>query len=184
MYGMIHRAAREFAMQTLDEQVWQSILAKVNLDSRHFISGQHYSDEDTFALIGALSEKLDKPVPELLTEFGRYWINFTERSDYAAALAMAGEDLVTFLGNLDELHHGIQATMPDARLPGFTVQAVDADQIVLTYTSERQGLETFVEGLLLGLLDKFSETGAISHRPTKAGVEFTIDRSESATLAA
>lgn len=184
MYGMIHRAAREFAMQTLDDEVWQSILTKVNLDSRHFISGQHYSDEDTFALIGELSEHLDTPVPELLTEFGRYWISFTGRSDYSAALAMAGDDLVTFLRNLDELHHGIQATMPEASLPGFTVMVADPDQIVLLYTSERQGLETFVEGLLLGLLAKFSEAGAISHRPAQAGVEFRIDRSESATLAA
>lgn len=184
MYGMIHRAAREFAMQTLDEQVWQSILTKANLDNRHFISGQHYSDDETFALIGELSEKLDTPVPELLTEFGRYWIKFTERSDYAAALAMAGDDLVTFLRNLDELHHGIQATMTDARLPSFTVQAADSDQIVVVYTSERQGLETFVEGLLHGLLAKFSESGSISHQLTNAGVEFRIDRSESATLAA
>lgn len=184
MYGMIHRAARDFAMETLDEQVWQSILTKINFDNGHFISGQHYSDEDTFALIGALSEHLNTPVPGLLTAFGRYWIQFTGRSDYAAALAMAGDDLVTFLCNLDELHHGIQANMPDARLPSFSVLSSDEDQIVLLYTSERQGLESFVEGLLQGLLAKFSESGAISHQMTDAGVEFRIDRSESATLAA
>ena len=184
MYGMIHRAAREFAMQSLDEDVWQSILTKVNLNNRHFISGQHYSDEETFALIGELSERLNTPAPELLTEFGRYWIKFTERSDYSAALAMAGDDLETFLRNLDELHHGIQATMPDARLPSFSVQTADPDQIVLLYVSERQGLETFVEGLLQGLMPKFSKSDAVSHQPTNGGVEFRIDRSESATLAA
>lgn len=184
MYGMIHRAAREFALQLLDEQVWQSILTKINLDNGHFISGQHYSDEDTFALIGALSEQLDTPVPDLLTAFGRYWIKFTGQSDYAAALAMAGDDLVTFLSNLDELHHGIQANMPDARLPSFSVQSADDGQIILLYISERQGLEAFVEGLLQGLLEKFSEPGVISRQLTDAGVEFRIDRTESATLAA
>ncbi len=184
MYGMIHRAAREFAMQSMDEEAWQSVLTKVGLDSRHFIRGQHYSDEHTFALIGELSDRLNIPAPELLTAFGRYWISFTEKSDYAPALAMAGDDLVTFLRNLDELHHGIQATMPEARLPGFTVKEADPSQIVLLYISDREGLETFVEGLLLGLLAKFSEAGSISHQPTEGGIEFRIDRSESASLAA
>lgn len=184
MYGMIHRAAREFALRTLDEQTWGSILSTVGLDNQHFVSGQHFSDEVTLGLIGALSRELKTPVPDLMREFGRFWISFTERSDYSDALAMAGDDLVTFLCNLDDLHYGIQATMPEASLPGFTVQSADDEQIELLYISERQGLETFVEGLLLGLMDKFSEPGAISHQPAEAGVLFRIERSVNVTRAA
>ena len=184
MYGMIHRAARDFALDSVDEQDWDAILQRLGLDNRHFISGQHYDDATTFELVGALSELLGTPVPDLLYEFGRYWIGFTERSDYAAALAMAGDDLVTFLRNLDDLHHGIQATMPEASLPSFTVKNADAGQIELLYMSDRQGLETFVEGLLAGLLAKFSEHGSISHRADAGGVAFLIDRTKTSEQAA
>ena len=184
MYGMIHRAARELARQTLDEQSWDAILKRLDLDNGHFISGQHYADTVTLDLVGALSEALETPVPDLLAEFGQYWISFTERSDYAAALAMAGDDLVTFLRNLDELHHGIQATMPEANLPSFSVTRADAGQIELLYISQREGLETFVAGLLQGLMAKFSEQGTISHRPSDKGVIYTIERNEKTSHAA
>ena len=184
MYGMIHKAARDFAMQSMEQATWNAIQQHAGLDSEHFISGEHYSDELTFRLVGTLAEHLDIPVPQLLTMFGRYWISFTEKSDYSAALAMAGDDLVTFLRNLDDLHHGIQATMPEASLPSFTVTRADADGIELIYISEREGLETFVEGLLQGLMAKFSEGGTISHQRGDSGVIFKIDRSEVADRAA
>ena len=184
MYGMIHRAAREFAAQSMDEKAWNSFLQHLGLDNRHFISGQHYTDDVTFRLIGGLSDQLGIPTPDLLFQFGRYWISFTERSDYSAALAMAGDDLTTFLRNLDDLHHGIQATMPEASLPSFTVTKADSTSIELLYISEREGLETFVEGLLAGLMAKFSEQGTVTHQPTTAGIAFKIDRTESATQAA
>ena len=74
MYGMIHKAAREFTIQNHGEERWRAILAKTPLSSEHFISGQHYADDDTFALLGAVSEDLGVDIDQLLSDFGRYWI--------------------------------------------------------------------------------------------------------------
>ena len=178
MYGMIHKAAREFATQSLGDEAWSEVVERVGLGNEHFISGQHYSDEVTLKLIAELCGKLDMELADLLKAFGHYWIGFTERSDYSPALAMAGDDLETFLHNLDDLHHGIKATMPEADLPSFSVVRSDERQIEVLYSSGRDGLASFVEGLLNGLMDKFSEPGSVSHRSDGDGILFTINRAQ------
>ena len=176
MYGMIHKAAREFTIQNHGEERWRAILAKTPLSSEHFISGQHYADDDTFALLGAVSEDLGVDIDQLLSDFGRYWIKFTAESDYAAALRMCGDDLVTFLRNLDDLHRGVMTTMPEAVLPSFSVEHSDSSRIDLLYQSDRAGLASFVTGLLQGLMDKFSETGSVTYATEPDGLMFHIAR--------
>ena len=180
MYGMIHKAAREFTIQQHGEDRWRAILSRTDLSDEHFISGQHYSDDATLSLIGAIAEDLQIDAGDVLRAFGQYWIRYTATTDYAAALQMCGDDLVTFLHNLDDLHRGIKTTMPEAQLPSFSVLQADDRRIELLYQSERQGLASFVSGLLTGLMDKFSETGAISWREDGEDLIFTIARGQPA----
>ena len=177
MYGMIHKAARRFTLDNYTENHWNTILAKAGVDEGCFISGQHYSDEVTFGLISAISETINMEAPDLLTAFGEYWVKYTASSSYATVLEMSGNDVVTFITNLDNLHTSIQATMPEAVLPSFSITYADDKKIELTYRSQRTGLETFVKGLLLGILQRFNETGEVEFSsPNEDGTKFTITR--------
>ena len=89
---------------------------------------------------------------------------------------MCGDDLVTFLRNLDDLHRGVMATMPEAVLPSFSVEHSDSSRIDLLYQSDRAGLASFVTGLLQGLMDKFSETGSVTYATEPDGLMFHIAR--------
>lgn len=177
MYGMIHKALRELAIERAGENAWREIATECKLGSEHFISGQHYSDDVTNALINAVAEKAGMAPEALLKDFGRSWIRFVQGSTYAGVLDMAGGDLVTFLENLDRMHASIKATMPEAVTPSFHVETRGRNDIIVTYASPRQGLAPFVEGLLEGVLERFNEKGEISSKPLKdGGAEFRIKR--------
>ena len=183
MYGMIHKALRELAIDKAGEDAWREIAIECKLDSEHFISGQHYSDNVTNALIRAVAAKTGADVDTLLKDFGRHWIEFAENSSFSAVLDMAGDDLVTFLDNLDRMHVSIKTTMPEAVMPSFHVDKAGGDEVVMTYTSPRQGLTPFVTGLLEGVLARFGEQGEISSSPVKDGAVFRIKRASSLRVA-
>jgi len=183
MYGMIHKAAREFTIEKIGDGAWAKLAADCEVGSEHFISGQHYSDDMTFRLIGKIAEVLNLTTEQLLLAFGRYWIKFASEGAYAPALDMAGDDLETFLSNLDRMHASIKSTMPDAVLPSFSVSKAADGQINVTYRSPRKGLEPFVTGLLQGLLARFNETGTISNAPAGDAVVFHIKRASASRVA-
>lgn len=180
MYGMIHKAARQFTLECKGEATWADIMSRCDMNDEHFISGQHYSDAVTFSLLGEISNVLDTSLDDILFEFGRYWVEFTAHSSYANVLDMAGDDLVTFLENLDTMHRSIKATMPDAVMPIFAVIRNSGPEIELLYRSERAGLEQFVLGLLYGLMDRFSEHGEISFTRSDGDTIFAIARRQAA----
>lgn len=180
MYGMIHKAARAFVLARSGAETWNDVLLTCQLNDEHFISGQHYGDDVTVGLLAEIAKATDMEVGDLLFDFGQYWIQFTGASSYSAVMDMAGDDLVTFLENLDAMHRSIKATMPEAVMPTFAVIRHSPEQIELLYRSERSGLEDFVRGLLSGLLERFSEHGDVTVGQRNGELIFSIARRQAA----
>lgn len=175
MYGMIHRAVRQMVLDGQGEATWAEIERAAGLGPAEMISAEVYDDEVTLKLIGATSEILAEPVDDLLLAFGRYWISFAERGSFGRILDFTGTDLISFIGNLDNMHKGVQAVMPDARMPTFKLLDATPGRLIVSYASTRTGLERFVEGLLLGLLDRFGHTGSVSAKPANGhGRQFLL----------
>lgn len=175
MYGMIHQAAREMIHELHGPDVWNDILRKSGLGDEFFISAQHYSDEKTNDLIGTISQTTNKDIETVLEEFGGYWIKFSDTSSFAGIMRMAGDDLFSFISNLDRLHASIKTTMSKAQTPSFEVVGMTATKIDVVYRSDRTGLAPFVRGLFHGLLAHFGKTGTVTHRDIDDGCLFTIE---------
>lgn len=176
MYGMVHTAARSMVVDTLGEGAWTRILDEAQLNGEYFISGQNYSDDVTFALIGAISRVSGIETSDLLKNFGRYWIKYASNSSYGTMFRIGGLDLVTFLTNLNRMHASIHSTMPASRMPSFEVLHVEDGRIDVLYGSDRTGLFPFVEGLMSGLMEHFGETGHVTHMATADGDVFSLHR--------
>jgi hypothetical protein len=176
MYGLIHRAARQMTLAGLGQEGWLRILERCGLQEGDFLSGRLYADEMTFGLVGAIVDETGVPAPQLLKSFGRYWIEFIEGSAYSPMLDMAGDDLLSCLANLDRMHATIKVGLPDAKLPSFSVEELSPDHLRVVYRSDRAGLETFVEGLLEGLMRRFDYDGDITTGAAVGGVLFEVRR--------
>lgn len=178
MYGMIHTAAKDMTMTTYGEETWSNVLSACGLTDEHFHKAEQYSDDITLSLIRAISQETGLGLEDLLRSFGRHWIHFVARSSYKSMFDLAGDNLESFLSNLDEMHDSISETMPDASMPSFEVLSINGREVTVRYRSERTGLEPFVYGLLEGLLEHFGETGHVDNTtPDDSGI-FVVVRGE------
>lgn len=175
MYGMAHRALRQMMIDRLGPAAWAMVERETNTGPADLISLCVYDDSKTVALIGASATRLGMPVEEALRDFGRYWVRFAELSSFGPIMDFTGQDIVTFINNLDRMHRSVVLAMPDARVPSFTLIEETRERLLVRYRSDRTGLETFVIGLLEGLMDRLGETGTVelAGRPDNA-IDFAI----------
>ncbi len=161
MYGMAHRALRQMMVDRLGPAVWARIERETSTGPADLISLCVYDDSKTLALISASATHLGLPVDEALRDFGRYWVRYAELSSFGPIMDFTGQDLVTFINNLDRMHRSVVLAMPDARVPSFTLLDETDGRLLVRYRSDRTGLETFVIGLLEGLMDRLGEAGEV-----------------------
>ena len=164
MYGLVNKAIKEMMIQEYGDEGWQAICDEVNLENDQFINLQPYPDELTYKMVGAAASYANQPVPEILNAFGRHWIKYTGQNGYGDMLSLGGQDLYTFLSNLDRMHAGMSHTYPELRPPSFSCEPVSPSQLRLYYRSERQGLANFVTGLLEGLGEHLNTPLEVHHQ--------------------
>ena len=72
-----------------------------------------------------------------------------------------------FLSNLNNMHQVISAQLKELVPPSFLCEKNDDGSITIHYYSSREGLEPFVEGLLIGVCNYFEEPAAVTQVKTK-----------------
>ena len=168
MYGLVNKAIEGLVVQHHGPDVWRRILDVAGLDAEPFVGLQSYSDEITYALVGAASQLLDRSAGDLLRDFGRYWVEFVARSSYGEWLE-AADTFEDCLSSLDEMHARLSLSLPELRPPSFELQGGEGDTIRLLYFSEREGLAPMVVGLIEGLAERFGKTATVQHLPGSKG---------------
>ena len=169
MHGMIHRAARCMVIDQVGEEAWNRAMALAGLLDEDFISTRIYPDEKMGSLIGAIAEVRSVSPERVLEQFGEYFVEFAYSSRYRRILSFTGDSLLAVLENLDRMHAEVGRAMPGVRLPSFSVIEAGPDAIRLVYISSRQDMETFVVGLLRGLMKHFGVIGAVN--PLKGEID-------------
>ncbi len=144
------------------KRTWAEIEAATGIGQSELISAKVYEDAVTLNLIECAAGCVGGEVAQFMTDFGQYWIAYAERGSFGPILQFTGEDIATFLRNLDRLHDSVETVMPDARMPSFKVLSEEPGSLVVAYQSDRTGLEPFVKGLLIGLLVSFNLAGTVS----------------------
>ncbi len=176
MYGMIHQAARDFAVARLGIDEWEALAGEEGMDSRQFIGVAYYPDDETMRLVSLIAGRLGTGLDATLEALGRHWIDFAAASAYGRALKLAGSDLETFLGNLDRMHASIKSNMPLAALPGFELMDGAPGALRVRYRSERPGLAPFAKGILEAVAERLGEPVAVAFDPREDGGLFTLAR--------
>lgn len=161
MYGMVNRAIQDLVTTQFGEDKWDIIKEKVGFEDGFFISMKSYPDQLTYDLVGAASETLNLEASQVLEAFGEYWILYTAEEGYGEMLSLSGENLSSFLSNLNMLHDRITHIMPDLKPPKFSVEERAENDVLLTYESDREGLTSMVVGLLRGLGKRFGKNCTI-----------------------
>lgn len=161
MYGVINKSLRDMVTEGHGDAVWEQVLAKAGVPSDSFLAMRSYDDEITFRLAVAASDALGIDVDTALHAFGQHWVNHTLARDYDALARSTGSTMLEFLGNLNALHDRISTTFLDYEPPEFRVSELENDKMEVEYISHREGLNSFVAGLLVALSERFNEPMSI-----------------------
>ena len=157
MRGVINKSLREMVLDGHGELIWDQVMAKAGVPSDSFLSMRSYDDEITFRLAVASSDVLGIDVDTALHAFGEHWVNHTLAKEYDALARSTGSTMLEFLTNLNALHDRISTTFLDYQPPEFRVSALEANRMDVQYISHREGLNSFVAGLLVALSNRFNE---------------------------
>ena len=162
MYGVINKSLRDMVTEGHGEAIWAQVLAKAGVPSDSFLAMRSYDDEITFRLAVASSVVLGVDVDTALHAFGKHWVNHTLARDYDALVRSTGSTMLEFLENLNELHDRISTTFLEYQPPEFRVSELEKNRMEVEYISHREGLNSFVAGLLIALSERFNEPMSIS----------------------
>jgi len=170
MYGLVNSSLKNMVIEHFGPQVWERVLVESGAPRDSFLTMRSYDDATTYSLVAAASRVLDEPVETCLEMFGQYWILTTATESYGELLDATGVDLVDFLTNLNGMHDRVSSTFLDYLPPNFRLSRLSGNHYELDYVSQREGLESFVIGLIKGLAIRFGSK-----------VEFLSQRDETVT---
>ena len=161
MYGLVHTALKDMICAKLGAEAWRDICRGHNAPETP-LSLETYPDSMTSAMLTEAGIRLNTPAHQLLKEFGRHWVSFIMKSEYGDILKFFGKDFRSSVANLDLIHASVSDALRNARTPKFSIIFSDEHSVEIRYSSERTGLNPFVEGLFIGLLQHFKEEGSVS----------------------
>lgn len=151
MYGIVNKAIEDLIRENFGDAKWEAIKQRSGVDIDFFLSNEPYDDAVTYQLAQAASTETGMSLEQVLEAFGEWWILRTSREKYGALLQAGGANLMAFLSNLPVFHNRIMLIYPKLTPPEFRVSDVAENSIHVHYLSARQGLQSFVRGLLLGI---------------------------------
>jgi hypothetical protein len=156
MYGLVNKAIAEMVCSNYDEETWEKIKQKADIEIEAFISMEGYPDDVTHRLVKAASEVLQISPSEIMSAFGEYWVKYTAQEGYGEMLDMSGDTLPEFLANLDDMHARVGVIFPKLQPPSFECEEeATTNSLKLKYHSHRPGLAPMVSGLVKGLGERF-----------------------------
>lgn len=161
MYGLVHLGLREMVVELAGEAGWARIERELGIGPAERLSLAVYDDELTLRILSAVTGLLQLDPEDCLALFGRHWVRFAARGSYASILNFTGQDLETFIANLDRMHQAVRVSMPEAQVPSFRIVDRKDGSLVVRYESVRDGLQSFAHGLLEGLLQRFGLEGTV-----------------------
>lgn len=163
MYGMINRAVEDLIRRRAGDETWSRVREQAGVGAAPFMAMESYPDEVTYRLVGAASEVLGLPVPEVLGAFGEHWVLYTAQEGYGDLLAMGGTTMQEFITNLHNLHSHVAMGFPHLTPPSFWCTDATATSVRLHYQSTRPGLAPMVVGLLRGLGKVYQTDVRVTH---------------------
>jgi len=157
MYGLVNQGIKDLVISRFGEETWLNLCQHANSPS-DLVSMQYYEDQITYRLVGSAAKLLQVPPEKILSEFGKFWIQYTAQEGYGPLMDLFGADFKSCLKNLNHLHTRMGLTMPQLKPPSFIFEELSETTFLLKYQSHRKGLNPMVQGLIEGLAAKFGHS--------------------------
>ncbi len=180
---MVHTSLRQMVTEHLGDGAWERICGSKNIESTD-VTHPHesYKDEVTLDLLLKAANEFDLSIDDFMELFGQSWIRYASQGKYKSMFRACGADIQTFIGNLDSLHGAISSAMPGTKTGSFKITSSGSGWLTFRYRAARPGLDSFLRGLMKGLMNYFNLLGSVNviaseERTIEILLKFTPDLS-------
>lgn len=161
MYGLINSSMRRMVIEHNGADFWARLASDFDLPD-DFSTMRSYSDDLTYRMVSALSERLAIGPDAVLEGFGRFFIRDISGSEFGSMVKIFGADFRQCLSNLNMMHEHMGGSFEGMIPPRFYIEELNANELVVKYYSQRRGMESMVIGLLAGLAEFYKENLTVS----------------------
>lgn len=132
-----------------------------------YTSVGNYPSSELVAMVMALSQKTDTPIPDLLEAFGaRIFQLFTQHYGHFFSEA---ENAIAFLSGIEHyIHVEVRKLYPDAELPHFEYPSCAENELIMDYHSDRP-LAHFALGLIKATITHYNDNLTVTMEDTANG---------------
>eukprot|EP00947_MAST-08B_sp_MAST-8B-sp1_P006532 g6532.t1 len=151
MHGLIHVVLKSLVLEKFSAEAWAAILVELNIeDDAPILELKQYDDAVTVAGVTATAKVAGVPFDDALRVFGNYFVHFVHAGNHLRMLQSMGDDIASFLRNINHLHHQLERNFPDSVFPMFVVEESENKQsFTLSYRSLRgTAIAALVEGII------------------------------------
>jgi len=167
MHGAVNQAIEDLVKTKFGEATWKDIKRQSGFTEEMFLSNEPYPDKLTYDLVLATNEVTKVPVEDILVAFGEHWVLETGTKKYGALLKSGGKGFVEFINYLPKFHGRVMLLYPNIIPPEFEIEKLSKNELILHYHSKRDGLTSFVYGLISGIGKMFDHAITIEVRDEK-----------------
>lgn len=156
MKGVIFNITEKYISKEYGEKFLFEILESGRLQTDEpFVGPGTYPFEDLLEIVGMVVEKKDVQVNDFLEGLGVF--AFLDLAKRHPVFLENHECAKTFLMTVDKIIHvEVRKLYSDASLPAFRYTEPSADELIITYYSEKK-LYYFMKGLIQGVSELFGE---------------------------
>lgn len=160
MKGVIFNVLEELVIETSGMDAWNNILQAAGSDGV-YTSGESYSDEELFSLVGAACNALNLPAEQVIGMFGEYL--FDQLDARHPTFVASAKNLKNFLMSVDTVIHGeVLKLYTNPNLPRFKYIDHGDNKLTMQYSSPRK-LCILAEGLIRGAANRYGNSITIDH---------------------
>jgi predicted hydrocarbon binding protein len=154
MHGIIFAELRKYIETRLGPTVWESVTAQAGVDQT-FLATSTYPDEQAMRLVSAAGAIAERPVPELLEEFGEFIA--PDLLEVYKPLIKPEWSALDLLERTEEtIHTVVRIREPGAAPPQLHCTRVSPDEVVVLYRSRRR-LCAVAKGIIRGIARHYHE---------------------------
>lgn len=174
MHGLINRALERFMRDSYGPDMWQAVIAPLDLGFDTFEAMLIYEDALTPQLLAGMSRVLARPRPNLLEDMGTYLVSHPNMQALRRLLRFGGVSFEEFLHSLDDLPGRARLAVPGLELPVIELREHTASSFSLSVRAaprQPDGFGHVLLGLLRAMADDYGALVYLEHRGAREQTE-------------
>ncbi len=160
MHGIVHKTLEEYVVERTDDDTWDTIVERSELEPKLYLPVSHYDDDEIDAVLETLAGMATQDRAAIERDFGRRLA--PELLSTFSAHVGRDRDLPELLAGLEDVYDDIEAATEETSLPELSCTR-ESDHAIVTYDTHRDprycGL---AHGILDGLVAAFDADATVT----------------------